>query len=192
MMRGRELGLTGQDLMTYQVGQVVQIGVMIEKVLDAWIEDAASRSGDPRRKPRQLSAQIDRAIELARRFPYSADRHDDICNAFEATREAMGERNRVVHDQWVAFPETPGVITRFGHFAEAEEDLSKPRGSYTHEEWEELRLRLWRAWVRIRSLTWVMLDPSGNPAFSGVDSHFAMVRGEFDITESGVVLWAAQ
>lgn len=94
----------------------------------------------------------------------------------------MQERNRVVHDQWVAFPETPGVITRFGFFPGADEETLQARGIYTHEEWEELLLCIWHAFWRV---SWIPSSPMRTLGGSAEmdEQRWMIVRGEFTFSE---------
>ena len=202
--RGVELGLFGQDLMIYQTGEVVQIGVIIEKALDKWIVDARVRTGvfynaAQRNIPAALKRKVDVAKALVPQVPgWNERQRADILSALNATLGAMQRRNRVVHDMWVTFDETPGYITRFGYFPETSPGAGDHReitpgvgpGRFTHADWESLRLELWHASWRLSTMTWVWPDPDGTFFFSDVDLNFELIRGDFDLTRDNLILWS--
>lgn len=200
-MRGRELGLSGQDLLLYQTGEVMQIGVMIEKSLEKWIDDAWIWQGTPkadRIMPMAYKAKVKLAKKLAEVYPWSPTHLDHIRGAMEASLTSMQRRNRVVHDQWIAFPEQPGTITRFGYFPESAPGAGDAMeispgigpGQFTNEEWEDLRTDLWHSWWRLSHLTWVQPDYDGTFFFGNTEQHFEFVRGEFDLSRDSMTLWS--
>jgi hypothetical protein len=199
-MRGKELGLSGQDLMIYQMGEVVQIGVMIEKSLDKWIEDAymdLSIPRDFRQSPMPLQGKIDLARKLAKNLPFHVDDEKEwIREAFQDTFKAMQNRNRIIHDQWVSLED--GNVTRFGYFAEREGSPASEvipgigPGQYTHEDLERLRNELWHCWWRLSHLTWVRrMPPTFDYFFGNPSMHYAMIRGEFYLGRDYNVPWSA-
>src|SRR4051812_21298399 len=104
-MRGRELGLEGQDLMIFQMGEVVQIGVKIEKALEKWIEDCWSWFGTPkdeRLMPLALKAKVRIAKKLLRSWGYAPEHYAAMLSALGGVFDSMQKRNRIIHDQWVA------------------------------------------------------------------------------------------
>lgn len=198
-MRGRELGLDGQDLMLYQMGEVVQIGVMIEKSLDKWISDAYLHVGIPsgfRETPMALAAKIGLARKLAKSLPFHLDDEKEwIREAFRDTLTAMQLRNRVVHDQWLAVGD--GKLTRFGYFPprdgypEMEIEPGRGPGQFTHEQWEDLRTLLWHCHWRLSHLTWVQrMPPVYDYFFGDPEMHYAMIRGEFYLGRDYLVPWS--
>lgn len=185
--------------MLYQMGEVVQIGVSIEKTLAKWVLDTYLELGvpkDERKSYLSFEAQINLARRLTSRLAHHTDQEKQwIRDAFADTLAAMQIRNRVVHDQWVSFDD--GYLTRFGHFAardglEATEiEPGDGPGQYTHDEWEQLRTRLWHCWFRLSSLNWVRrYPPDYGYFFSRVDEHYAMVRGEFYLGRDFLVPFA--
>ncbi len=199
-MQGKTLGLTGQDLVLYQTGEVVQIGVMIEKSIDKWIEDAYQDLNIPRdfrQNPMPLQAKVDLARKLAKNLPFHADDEKEwIREAFQDTFKAMQDRNRIVHDQWVSFDD--GKVTRFGYFAArdgfpaTEITPGVGPGEYTHEDWEEIRTLLWHCWHRLSHLTWVRrMPPDYDDFFGNPAMHYAMIRGGFYIGRDYLVPWSA-
>ena len=198
-MRGAELGLKGQDLILYQMGEVVQIGVMIDKSLHKWIDDTQRNTGIPpehRKNPTGFKPKAKLACILASRLLHYTDEEKEwMRGAFTDSRDAMEFRNRVVHDQWVSFDN--GVITRFGYFAERdgfpadEIEPGEGPGQYSHQDWENLRTRLWHCYWRLSSLTRVQRYPPNFDYFFGhVGSDYAMVRGEFYLGRDYLVPWS--
>jgi hypothetical protein len=132
--------------MLYQMGEVVQAGVQIEKVLNKWIEDTYLDLGIPcgeRKNPLALTSKMKVALNLASQLPHHSDVEKAwMREAFVDVLDAMRLRNRVIHDQWVSFDD--GLITRFGYFAtrdglpsiEIEPGIGP--GQYSHEDWEAL------------------------------------------------------
>jgi len=198
-MRGAELGLKGQDLILYQMGEVVQVGVMIDKSLHKWIDDTQLYTGTPperRKNPGAFKPKAEWACNLASNLPHYTDEEKEwMRGAFTDSRDAMEFRNRVVHDQWVSFDN--GVITRFGYFAERdgfpahEIEPGEGPGQYSHQDWENLRTRLWHCYWRLSSLTRVQRYPPNFDYFFGhVGSDYAMVRGEFYLGRDYLVPWS--
>lgn len=198
-MRGKTLGLTGQDLMLYQMGEVVQIGVMIEKALDKWIEGAyldLNIPRDLRQNPMPTQAKVELARKLAKNLPFHTDEEKEwIREAFQDTLLAMQDRNRVIHDQWVALGDDN--VTRFGYFPSrdglpaVEIVPGRGPGSYTHDDWEKLRNELWHCWWRLSHLTWVRRMPPNFDHFRNPDEHYALIRGEFYLGRDYNVPWTA-
>lgn len=198
-MRGRELGLEGQDLMLYQMGEVVQIGVQIEKSLSKWIEDAYDDLNIPRdlrENPMPLVARVGLARKLAKNLPFHLEAEKEwIREAFHDTQQAMQLRNRVIHDQWVSFGD--GMVTRFGYFAASDGQPAMELepgigpGQYSHEGWDDLRTLLWHCYWRLSSMTWVRRRPPDfGYFFRDPERHYEMIRGEFYLGRDYLVPWS--
>ena len=185
--------------MLYQMGEVVQAGVQVEKSLHKWIEDTHLDLGTPRderENPMALQPKIKVARKLASQLPHHSDEEKAwMRDAFIDIHEAMQLRNRVIHDQWVSFED--GRVTRFGFFAahdglpSAEIEPGIGPGQYSHEDWERLRTRLWHCWWRLSHFTWIHRYPPDFDYFFGEpEMHYAMIRGEFYLGRNYLVPWS--
>lgn len=180
-MRGRELGLEGGDLITYQAGEVALLGAQIDGYFDTWITYTWDRSAGEPKSPFRLSDKHNLARKAAGRVPGATREEVEMMrDALTAAFEAMQHRHHIVHNEWVAMAERPNVIYQMTRQMPAGQTRE-----HSHERWEELRVELQRASIRLHMLlfqAWGRLD---TPA-SDRDREFEIIRGEFDILPGGV------
>ncbi|TQJ31941.1 hypothetical protein [Microbacterium sp. SLBN-146] len=180
-MRGRQLGLSGGDLITYQAGEVALLGAKIDGYFETWIRHRSDWSQGVPKVPFSLKDKHKLARKLAADVPNATPEEVEMMRgALTAAYEAMQHRHAIVHNEWGAFEDRPDVIMLMTR----ELPSDQPR-EQSHERWEEVRVELQRASARMHWLVfmaWGIRDVPGH----NYDHDFEIVRGEFDILPGGI------